>query len=78
MSYKNRMIRDDDVIRVFRETRRLGAVAMVHAENGDAICEVRPEAGKDSGRWACVPRETGRERWERKGIRGERWRSRNK
>ena len=48
MSYKNRMIRDDDVIRVFRETRRLGAVAMVHAENGDAICEVRPEAGKDS------------------------------
>lgn len=45
MSYKNRMIRDDDVIQVFRETRRLGAVAMVHAENGDAICEVRAEAG---------------------------------
>ena len=48
MSYKNRMIRDDDVIRVFRETRRLGAIAMVHAENGDAICEVGPEAGRGS------------------------------
>ena len=43
------MIRDDDVIRVFGETRRLGAVAMVHAENGDAICEVRAEAGGCSG-----------------------------
>lgn len=49
MSYKKRMIRDDDVIRVFGETRRLGAVAMVHAENGDAICEVRAEAGGCSG-----------------------------
>ena len=36
-------MRDDDIIRVFRETRRLGAIAMVHAENGDAICEVRVE-----------------------------------
>ena len=67
MSYKNRMIRDNDVIRVFRETRRLGAVAMVHAENGDAICEVGPEAGRAQW-WAGG----GRREMEGRGGRGRR------
>lgn len=38
MAYKgDLMLRDDELLAVFSECRRLGALAMVHAENGDVI-----------------------------------------
>ena len=38
MAYKgDLMLRDDEMLPVFEECKRLGALAMVHAENGDVI-----------------------------------------
>jgi dihydropyrimidinase len=38
MAYKgDLMLRDDEILAVFAECRRVGALAMVHAENGDVI-----------------------------------------
>lgn len=38
MAYKDTlMIRDEDMIKVFKKCKELGAIAMVHAENGDLI-----------------------------------------
>lgn len=40
MAYKDSlMIRDEDLIKVFKKCKELGAIAMVHAENGDLIDE---------------------------------------
>lgn len=40
MAYKNMfMVRDDEMFRAFQECRKLGALARVHAENGDVIFE---------------------------------------
>jgi len=40
MAYKDSlMIRDEDLIKVFKRCKELGAIAMVHAENGDLIDE---------------------------------------
>lgn len=44
MAYKNMiMIRDDDMYQAFHECRKLGAIARVHAENGDVIWEKQQE-----------------------------------
>lgn len=40
MAYKDAlMIRDEDMIKVFKKCKELGAIAMVHAENGDVVHE---------------------------------------
>jgi dihydropyrimidinase len=40
MAYKDVfMIRDDDLIKVFKKCKELGTIAMVHAENGDLVHE---------------------------------------
>lgn len=42
MAYRDMfMLRDPELIQAFKECKELGAVAMVHAENGDIIAEVR-------------------------------------
>lgn len=42
MAYKDvYMLRDPELIQIFDVCRSLGAVAMIHAENGDIIAEVR-------------------------------------
>ena len=33
------MLRDDEMIEVFKTCRKIGGLAQVHAENGDAIAE---------------------------------------
>lgn len=38
------MLRDPELIEAFKTCKDLGAVAMVHAENGDIIYEVREPA----------------------------------
>jgi hypothetical protein len=41
MAYKDvLMLRDDDMYSCFEHCKRLGAIAQVHAENGDIIAEV--------------------------------------
>lgn len=41
MAYRDLyMIRDPELIETFKACKELGAVAMVHAENGDIIAEV--------------------------------------
>lgn len=40
MAYKDSfMIRDDDMIKLFKKVKELGSIAMVHCENGDLIAE---------------------------------------
>jgi dihydropyrimidinase len=40
MAYKDSlMIKDEDLIKVFKKCKELGAIPMVHAENGDLIQE---------------------------------------
>ena len=40
MAYKDMMmLRDDEMIEVFKTCRKIGGLAQVHAENGDAIAE---------------------------------------
>jgi len=40
MAYKDAlMIRDEDMIEVFKKCKEVGAIAMVHAENGDVVHE---------------------------------------
>lgn len=49
MAYKDSlMIRDEDLIKVFKKCKELGAIPMVHAENGDLIDECQ----KKSKTWA--------------------------
>jgi len=41
MAYKDvLMLNDGDLYRVFERCRQLGALAQVHAENGDVIAKV--------------------------------------
>jgi dihydroorotase-like cyclic amidohydrolase len=41
MAYKGTlMLRDDEMLAVFEHCKKIGAIAMVHAENGDIIDEV--------------------------------------
>jgi dihydropyrimidinase len=39
MAYKDWMINDEDMIKVFKKCKELGAIPMVHAENGDLVIE---------------------------------------
>lgn len=42
MAYRDLfMLRDPELIETFKMCKELGAIAMVHAENGDIIAEVR-------------------------------------
>lgn len=42
MAYKGLyMLRDDELYAVFSRCKEVGAIAQVHAENGDLIAEVR-------------------------------------
>lgn len=44
MAYKGVfMLRDDELIEVFRHCKQLGALSMVHAENGDLVSEGQKE-----------------------------------
>lgn len=46
MAYRDvLMLRDPELIEAFKACKELGAVAMVHAENGDIIAEVLHRAG---------------------------------
>ena len=40
MSYKSIMVTDEDMYNIFKQTRDLKAIAMVHAENGTLIMKV--------------------------------------
>lgn len=41
MTYKDQyMLRDNELYQVFRACKSLGAIACVHAENGDLVAEV--------------------------------------
>jgi len=47
MAYKGVfMIQDDEIFQVFEKCRQLGAIAMVHAENGSVITELEKEMSK--------------------------------
>jgi len=47
MAYKGAfMLPDDDIFQVFEKCRELGAIAMVHAENGSVIAELEKEMSK--------------------------------
>jgi dihydropyrimidinase len=49
MAYKDAfMIRDDDMIKLFKKVKEVGGIAMVHAENGDLIDECQHKI-KDLG-----------------------------
>lgn len=37
------MLQDDEIFQVFTKCRELGAIAMVHAENGSVITELEKE-----------------------------------
>ena len=39
MAYKDWMINDEDMIKVFKKCKELGAIPLVHAENGDLVIE---------------------------------------
>lgn len=41
MCYENMQLRDSEMIEVFETCTNLGALAQVHAENGDIIAHVR-------------------------------------
>ncbi len=44
MAYKGVfMLQDDEIFQVFAKCRELGAIAMVHAENGSVITELEKE-----------------------------------
>ena len=44
MAYKDVfMLKDDEIFQVFTKCRELGALAMVHAENGSVITELEKE-----------------------------------
>jgi dihydropyrimidinase len=40
------MLQDDEIYHVFAKCRELGAIAMVHAENGSIIKELEKEMSK--------------------------------
>ncbi len=40
------MLQDDEIFQVFAKCRELGAIAMVHAENGSIIKELEKEMSK--------------------------------
>lgn len=45
MAYKDfYMLRDFELYGVFDKCKQLGAIAQVHAENGDIVAEVRAES----------------------------------
>jgi dihydropyrimidinase len=47
MAYKGVfMLQDDEIFQVFAKCRELGAIAMVHAENGSVITELEKEMSK--------------------------------
>lgn len=40
------MLQDDEIFQVFSKSRELGAIVMVHAENGSVIKELEKEMSK--------------------------------
>lgn len=40
------MLQDDEIFQAFSKTRELGAIVMVHAENGSVIKELEKEMSK--------------------------------
>lgn len=40
------MLKDDEIFQTFSKTRELGAIVMVHAENGSVIKELEKEMSK--------------------------------
>ena len=55
MAYKDVfMLRDDELYHAFKACREFGALAQVHAENGDLIAEVFPRGENSSqSAFAC-------------------------
>ena len=55
MAYKDVfMLRDDELYHAFKACREFGALAQVHAENGDLIAEVLPRGENSSqSAFAC-------------------------
>jgi dihydropyrimidinase len=47
MSYPTYMLPDEILLRAMQQTARLGALAIVHAENGRIVAELRRELGED-------------------------------
>lgn len=53
MTYKDLyMLRDSELYQVFRACRDIGAIARVHAENGELVAEVSTGTGSARPRWA--------------------------
>lgn len=53
MAYRDMfMLRDPELIEAFKACKEIGAVAMVHAENGDLIAEVRRD--DDTNIYDCL------------------------